>query len=208
MFILIGAPMNCRVRRLTTFWVVLVSFFFIACAFGADAPYDAGQAIDDLARQMFPDLVRPGQPVDAGELADQLTRDQDRKMLPPSAYGEPVVTLPPGPTAASAAGVGKVKGRVDCQTANYCLFKGLALVGTIDDAMTKQLIGLFEEFNRRADPKIQPDGFAHTEIRLNSVGGSVPAAMEIGRLLRKHRMRAVVRPTSICVSACVLIRQA
>ncbi len=167
--------MNFRFRRLTAFRVLPVSFFSIAYAFGADVPFDPRQGVVD-------DL---------------------------SAYGEPVVVSPPpGPTVASsaaAAGIGKVRGRIECQTANYCLFKGLALIGTIDDAMTKQLIGLFEEFDRRVDPKVQPEGFVHTEIRLNSVGGSVPAAMEIGRLLRKHRMRAVVRPTSICVSACVLI---
>jgi ATP-dependent protease ClpP protease subunit len=204
--------MNYRFPRKTTFVVLPALFLLLALvsAVGQGGRYDPGQGVDDLARQMFPGKITwHGQPVDPGQLADELSRSQDRKALPPSAYGEPVVASPPpGPTAATsaaAAGVGKVRGRVDCQTANYCLFTGLALIGTIDDAMTKQLIGLFEEFDLRVDPKIQTDGFFHTEIRLNSVGGSVSAAMEIGRLLRKHRMRAVVRPTSICVSACVLI---
>jgi hypothetical protein len=71
--------------------------------------------------------------------------------------------------------------------------------------MTKQLLGLFEDFSRVVDPKTQPEGFAHTEIELNSRGGSVSAAMAIGRLLRKYRMKAVVSPSSVCISACVLI---
>jgi ATP-dependent protease ClpP protease subunit len=122
-------------------------------------------------------------------------------------YGEPVVAYPPRePTAAaSAAAAGSVRGRVDCQTAHYCLFKDLELVGTIDEAMTQTLTELFAEFSRRIDPKIQPNEFPHTEIKLNSVGGSVTAAMEIGRLLRKYRMLAVVSPSSVCVSACVLV---
>ncbi|MDO9489850.1 MAG: hypothetical protein Q7J32_15860 [Sphingomonadaceae bacterium] len=186
----------------------LVLLFAFGSASGA-GPYDPGQGIDDLARRMLPSLVQPGRKVDPGELVDEIARNQDRKVVLPSEYGEPVVVSPPpGPTAATtaaAAGVGKVRGQVDCQTANYCLFKGLALIGTIDDAMTKQLVGLFNEFERRIDPKIQPGGLVHAEIRLNSAGGSVGAAMEIGRFLRKHRMRAVVRPSSICVSACVLI---
>jgi hypothetical protein len=71
--------------------------------------------------------------------------------------------------------------------------------------MTKQLIGLFEDFGRRVDLKIQPEGFPHTKIKLNSLGGSVPAAMAIGRLLRKYRMLARVTPSSVCISACVLV---
>src|SRR5260370_26858999 len=162
--------MNFRFRRLTAFRVLPVSFFSIAYAFGADVPFDPRQGVVD-------DL---------------------------SAYGEPVVVSPPpGPTVASsaaAAGIGKVRGRIECQTANYCLFKGLALIGTIDDAMTKQLIGLFEDFDRRVDPKVQPEGFVHTEIRLNSVGGCVPPGMEVSTVCRKPQMTDVVSATFSLVS--------
>jgi hypothetical protein len=98
-----------------------------------------------------------------------------------------------------------VRGRVDCARKGYCLIKDLALEGTINDAMTEKLIRLFDDFRRQYDEKKQPDGFSHTEIDLNSGGGSVPAAMAIGRLLRQHRMTAWIKPGAVCNSACVLI---
>jgi ATP-dependent protease ClpP protease subunit len=106
----------------------------------------------------------------------------------------------------AAAGDGEVRGRVDCkQYAGVCLFKGLALKGPIDDSMAESLGSLFADFQRQADGNKQPSGLAHTQIRLDSPGGSVRAAMAIGRMLRKHRLTAVVRPGAICNSACVLI---
>jgi ATP-dependent protease ClpP protease subunit len=106
----------------------------------------------------------------------------------------------------AVAETGRVWGRVDCsEFAGYCSIKGLSLKGPIDDSMTQQLTSLFDDFFRRADEKKQPWGFTHTQIKLNSAGGSVTAAMAIGRLLKKYRMTAWVAPEAVCNSACVLI---
>jgi predicted RNA methylase len=79
----------------------------LADAFGADAPYDPGQGVDDLARQTFPGDISDSGVADPGRLSDTLMRRMDRKTRhidekpvepvaekPPSSYGEPVVTGP------------------------------------------------------------------------------------------------------------------
>src|SRR5260221_8372363 len=73
----------------------------LADASGANAPYDLGQGVDDLARQVFPDNVGEGYPVDPDRLADAFARRQDRKtrhidtnpteVKLPSSYGELVI---------------------------------------------------------------------------------------------------------------------
>lgn len=122
----------------------------------------------------------------------------------PSNFGEPVEDIE-ARERKRAFGPGKVEGRIDCNTSSrYCLFKDLKLVGTIDDSMLARLTQVFEEFSRRVDPTIQPEGASHTNIKLNSAGGSVAAAMAIGRLLRANRVVAWVDTESVCISACVL----
>jgi ATP-dependent protease ClpP protease subunit len=84
----------------------------------------------------------------------------------------------------------------------FCLLDGLALKGEIDDAATAQLRRLLEELDLRSLPGVDR---GNTQIKLDSPGGSVVAAMTIGRLLRKYRMAAIVEPNTICASACVLV---
>jgi hypothetical protein len=42
-------------------------------------------------------------------------------------------------------------------------------------------------------------------IRLNSLGGSLSAAIEIGRLVRDEKLTAIVEASAKCVSACVFV---
>jgi ATP-dependent protease ClpP protease subunit len=95
-----------------------------------------------------------------------------------------------------ATGIECVKGT------SFCLLNGLALRGEIDDEATAKLRRLLEELDRKSPPNVDR---GNIQIKLDSPGGSVAAAMEIGRLMRKYRMAAAVMPNSICVSACVLI---
>jgi ATP-dependent protease ClpP protease subunit len=104
---------------------------------------------------------------------------------------------------ATYAQAGEVSGRIECvKGTSFCLLNGLALRGEIDDEATAKLRRLLEELDRKSPPNVDR---GNIQIALDSPGGSVAAAMEIGRLMRKYRMAAAVMPNSICVSACVLI---
>jgi ATP-dependent protease ClpP protease subunit len=101
---------------------------------------------------------------------------------------------------------GEIAGRVVCnQTTKYCVIKGLAIEGEISDATTVELSRLLESFLRQKDPSIPANDLSGTTVNLSSPGGSVSAAMAIGRLLRANRITAFVDPGSSCLSACVLI---
>lgn len=67
--------------------------------------------------------------------------------------------------------------------------------------------GLFLTGNiKRADvaalEKLIPQ---HRVILLNSAGGDLDAAMDLGRILRKHSTVAIVFPNHVCASACVFV---
>ena len=97
-------------------------------------------------------------------------------------------------------------GRVDCdRTTKFCLIKGLKIEGEISDTITAALSKLIETFGHQRDPNVQSNDLSGTTISLDSPGGSVSAAMEVGRLLRMNRMTAFVDPYASCLSACVLI---
>src|ERR1700704_133673 len=106
----------------------------------------------------------------------------------------------------SHANAGEVTGRVVCdKTTQYCLIKGLGIKGEIDDTTLAAFMQLIENFNRQRDSNGRSSDLTGTEVKLNSPGGSVPASMAIGRLLRQNRMTAEVKPGVVCSSACVFI---
>jgi ATP-dependent protease ClpP protease subunit len=84
----------------------------------------------------------------------------------------------------------------------FCHLEELSLKGEIDDAATAKLRDLLEEFDIRSLPRSDR---GNNRIELDSPGGSVVAAMTMGRLLRQYRMAAVVEPDGICLSSCVLV---
>ena len=99
-----------------------------------------------------------------------------------------------------------VKGHIDCnKQTTFCLIKGLTINGAIDDGTPVEIQQLVDDFNSKSDSNIQSRGLAGTEIELNSPGGSVTAAMATGRLLRRYRMTATVKPGAECDSACILV---
>ena len=106
----------------------------------------------------------------------------------------------------AVAAEGEVHGKVDCERfKGSCIIYDLAIEGPIGSSTSAKLREIFAEFDRKSNAKEHPDGFSHTQIKLDSPGGSVSAAMSIGRLLRKNRMTAVVPRTAKCNSACVFI---
>jgi hypothetical protein len=79
----------------------------------------------------------------------------------------------------------------------------MEIVGTIDSLTLEKFKRLIDGFHDRArrekkDLNIRP-------VALNSRGGSVAAAMAIGRILRRERLQAIVPFDGECYSACVLI---
>jgi hypothetical protein len=104
----------------------------------------------------------------------------------------------------SALASAKVSGGYGCDRQNegaVCFLDGcvcgflLAIDGEIDSAAVDKVKELFAV--RRAHPNVD-EGFS-----LNSLGGNVAAAMEIGRMFRKER--AWLDVNGNCVSACVLV---
>jgi hypothetical protein len=113
-----------------------------------------------------------------------------------------IVTTILAATACNAE-AGDVSGRVECDKVTlFCQLDGLALKGEIDDTSTAKLRRLLDELDLRSSSKFDR---GNTQIKLDSPGGSVTAAIAIGKLLRKYRMAAVVEPNTICASACVLV---
>jgi ATP-dependent protease ClpP protease subunit len=85
-----------------------------------------------------------------------------------------------------------------CFSDNSCMCGfSMSIDGALDSTTADKVRHLFEA--RRMHSKVD-EGF-----EINSPGGSVAAAMEIGRLFRKERAWIAVKQNGVCVSACVLI---
>ena len=106
----------------------------------------------------------------------------------------------------SQANAGEVTGSVYCdRPTGNCLIKGLAIKGEIDNKIAEDFRRLIDTFNQQRSQHSQSIDLSGTTINLDSSGGSVLAAMAIGRLLRSNRMTASVDPYASCLSSCVLI---
>jgi ATP-dependent protease ClpP protease subunit len=104
------------------------------------------------------------------------------------------------------ANAGEVTGRVYCdRPTGNCLIKGLAIKGEIDNKIAEDFNRLIDAFNQQRSQHSQSIDLSGTTINLDSSGGSVLAAMTIGRILRSNRMTASVDPYASCLSSCVLI---
>ena len=80
------------------------------------------------------------------------------------------------------------------------LFVGIR--GEIIDATVAQLSEIIEKTRRKAAANKQ---FFIFIVELDSRGGSVNAAMAIGRIIRKEQAGAFVSNGAVCLSSCVLI---
>lgn len=77
------------------------------------------------------------------------------------------------------------------------------IIGTIDDATVNKLNTLVAETRRKVES--QQFTLEPPYVELDTAGGSVAAAMAIGRPLRKERASVAIDNGAICNSACVLI---
>jgi hypothetical protein len=75
--------------------------------------------------------------------------------------------------------------------------------GEITDATVVQLSQIIDKTRRKAEANKLLFNFASVE--LNSPGGSVDAAIAIGRIVRKEEAGAFVNRGAVCLSSCVLI---
>jgi hypothetical protein len=105
-----------------------------------------------------------------------------------------------------AAIAGQVEGLVECAGTHVCTVEDLKVTGVIDQASADKVLQLLKEAEARTDKSEDLDRTSFADyITLDSPGGSVLAAMAIGRLARQHRIAALVPRGASCVSACVLI---
>ena len=79
----------------------------------------------------------------------------------------------------------------------------LQIIGEITDNTAQRLQQIVDSTRRQA--AANDYYFALLGVELDSRGGSVDAAMAIGRILRREDASAAVTQGSICLSACVLI---
>jgi hypothetical protein len=75
------------------------------------------------------------------------------------------------------------------------------ITGEIDDSSVNH----FKQFIEGANKQYAGVSLKYSDVVLNSPGGSVNAAMAIGRMLRSERLVAQVNYGNICYSSCVLI---
>jgi hypothetical protein len=101
-----------------------------------------------------------------------------------------------------------VKGSLKCGEQGDCYISDMEIRGQIDNATVEQVSSRLDELHKVADVLKKP---VHPfSVVLDSPGGSISAAMKIGRLLGRETMGATIalkRPPDegLCASACVLI---
>jgi hypothetical protein len=79
----------------------------------------------------------------------------------------------------------------------------LDIRGEITTADVDEAKRLIEQTHQEADSKKWE--FSPPLVELDTPGGNVPAAMAIGRLLRKEYATAQMKPFTVCYSSCVLV---
>jgi hypothetical protein len=105
--------------------------------------------------------------------------------------------------AQAAAAPAGVTGGVTCKPwpkskELFCTFD-LKISGPIDDGVAAAVDAKIKEWHKDSRDVHDP------MVTIDSVGGSVVAAMAIGQLLRQDRLPIVVERDAICASSCVLI---
>ncbi len=80
----------------------------------------------------------------------------------------------------------------------------ISIEGEIDAAAVEKVRKLFADYHtyERNPGTCEVNGVRY---EINSPGGDVASAMEIGRILRKERAHLFVADGGVCVSACVLV---
>jgi membrane-bound ClpP family serine protease len=104
-----------------------------------------------------------------------------------------------------------VKGSLKCDEQGDCYISDMEIHGEIDNTTVEQVSNRVDELHKVADLLKKP--IHPFKVSLDSPGGSISAAMKIGRLLRRESMGAEIAMKNPpneghCVSACVLIKLA
>jgi ATP-dependent protease ClpP protease subunit len=94
--------------------------------------------------------------------------------------------------------------RIDCSFSPCFASVDSGIDGTIDSGMLERFKRLIDNVHERA-ARERKELVLSGIVGLNSPGGSVTAAMAIGRILRKERIPVVVPINGECYSACVLV---
>jgi hypothetical protein len=95
----------------------------------------------------------------------------------------------------------KIDGHVSCE--RMCGIYDLRLSGKIEADDVRAFQNLIDTVHREAGA--QHKQLEYPMMQANSPGGSVDAAMAIGRIVRRESIGITVDPNDICASACVLI---
>jgi hypothetical protein len=96
----------------------------------------------------------------------------------------------------------EVTGEVDCGVT--CQLNG-KIRGEIDASAPIRLNQLIDDARQKAHLEKRSMGLGSLDFEIDSAGGSVNAAMAIGRLFRKERATIMVPHWGSCHSACVLV---
>jgi hypothetical protein len=105
-------------------------------------------------------------------------------------------------TAAGHSAV--VAGVVSCDSVE-CSLRDAKIDGEIDSSTVDQVRRLIDQTRAQGLREKKPVSFKFGGFVLHGPGGSVSAALAIGRLFRKERVSVIVPNGEVCYSACVLV---
>jgi hypothetical protein len=94
-----------------------------------------------------------------------------------------------------------VAGRIECYSKS-CTLKDAIIIGDIDASTLAKVRFLLDDLRDRASRENKPD-YPVRSFEIESDGGDVASAMEIGRLLRENRVGVNIRDH--CYSSCVFV---
>ena len=103
----------------------------------------------------------------------------------------------------AGAGSAIVVGAVDCSGIS-CELRDGKLDGKIDSTTADKVRRLIKDTKESATRYKKEPSFVWP-VELDSPGGDVEAAMEIGRIFRKERVWVLLPTSAVCFSACVLV---
>jgi hypothetical protein len=95
-----------------------------------------------------------------------------------------------------------VTGRIDCKF--FCTIKNFGISGVIDGQVVTDVERFIAEIKKSKVKGGTDSSIENTIVKLNSPGGSVRDAIELGRIFRKEKLIADVGGGQ-CDSACVLV---
>lgn len=106
-------------------------------------------------------------------------------------------------TCATSQAHSLVGGQIDCASAPVCFVSNMRISGPISVETAREVAALLQAVKDGARSHSKSVG--RFLVRLDSPGGSVSAAIQIGHMLRAEQLSVEVSAPRACMSACVLI---